>query len=163
MAMVGAMNGINQNISTVGNNITTAITNMGINQMQNTNALATQLSNCCCETREAIQGVNYNMAQSFCNLGNQINQAVQTITQNDNANFRAIHDELVAYRMQDKDETIAELRTQVQALNLGVSQRNQTADIVNQIRPCPVPAYQVANPYAYNNCCNNGCGCNSCC
>ena len=40
---------------------------------------------------------------------------------------------------------------------------NQTADIVNQIRPCPVPAYQVANPYAYNNCCNNGCGCNSCC
>lgn len=34
---------------------------------------------------------------------------------------------------------------------------------VNQIRPCPVPAYQVANPYAYNNCCNNGCGCNSCC
>lgn len=135
----------------------------GINQMQNTNALATQLSNCCCETREAIQGVNYNMAQSFCNLGNQINQAVQTITQNDNANFRAIHDELVAYRMQDKDETIAELRTQVQALNLGVSQRNQTADIVNQIRPCPVPAYQVANPYAYNNCCNNGCGCNSCC
>lgn len=157
------MNGINQNISTVGNNITTAITNMGINQMQNTNALATQLSNCCCETREAIQGVNYNMAQSFCNLGNQINQAVQTITQNDNANFRAIHDELVAYRMKDKDDTIAELRTQVQALNLGVSQRNQTADIVNQIRPCPVPAYQVANPYAYNNCCNNGCGCNSCC
>ena len=156
------MNGINQNISTVGNNITTAITNMGINQMQNTNALATQLSNCCCETREAIQGVNYNMSQSFCNLGNQINQAVQTIVQNDNANYRSIHDELVAYRMQDKDDTIAELRTQVQALNLGVSQRNQTADIVNQIRPCPVPAYQVANPYAYNSC-NNGCGCNSCC
>lgn len=157
------MNGINQNIMQTGFGLQQAINNMSVNQMQNTNALATQLSNCCCETREAIQGVNYNMAQSFCNLGNQINQAVQTITQNDNANFRAIHDELVAYRMQDKDETIAELRTQVQALNLGVSQRNQTADIVNQIRPCPVPAYQVANPYAYNNCCNNGCGCNSCC
>lgn len=157
------MNGINQNIMQTGFGLQQAINNMSVSQMQNTNALATQLSNCCCETREAIQGVNYNMAQSFCNLGNQINQAVQTITQNDNANFRAIHDELVAYRMQDKDETIAELRTQVQALNLGVSQRNQTADIVNQIRPCPVPAYQVANPYAYNNCCNNGCGCNSCC
>lgn len=157
------MNGINQNIMQTGFGLQQAINNMSVNQMQNTNALATQLSNCCCETREAIQGVNYNIAQNFCNLGNQINQAVQTITQNDNANFRAIHDELVAYRMQDKDETIAELRTQVQALNLGVSQRNQTADIVNQIRPCPVPAYQVANPYAYNNCCNNGCGCNSCC
>lgn len=157
------MNGINQNIMQTGFGLQQAINNMSVAQMQNTNALATQLSNCCCETREAIQGVNYNIAQNFCNLGNQINQAVQTITQNDNANFRAIHDELVAYRMQDKDETIAELRTQVQALNLGVSQRNQTMDIVNQIRPCPVPAYQVANPYAYNNCCNNGCGCNSCC
>lgn len=157
------MNGINQNIMQTGFGLQQAINNMNVAQMQNTNALATQLSNCCCETREAIQGINYNMAQNFCNIGNQINQAVQTITQNDNANFRAIHDELVAYRMQDKDETIAELRTQVQALNLGVSQRNQTADIVNQIRPCPVPAYQVANPYAYNNCCNNGCGCNSCC
>lgn len=157
------MNGINQNIMQTGFGLQQAINNMSVAQMQNTNALATQLSNCCCETREAIQGINYNMAQNFCNIGNQINQAVQTITQNDNANFRAIHDELVAYRMQDKDETIAELRTQVQALNLGVSQRNQTADIVNQIRPCPVPAYQVANPYAYNNCCNNGCGCNSCC
>lgn len=157
------MNGINQNIMQTGFGLQQAINNMGINQMQNTNALATQLSNCCCETREAIQGVNYNIAQNFCNLGNQINQAVQTITQNDNANFRAIHDELVSYRMQDKDEIIADLRTQVQALNLGVSQRNQTMDIVNQIRPCPVPAYQVANPYAYNNCCNNGCGCNSCC
>ena len=156
------MNGINQNIMQTGFGLQQAINNMGINQMQNTNAMSRQLSDCCCETREAIQGVNYNMSQNFCNLGNQINQAVQTIVQNGNANYRAMHDELVAYRMQDKDETIAELRTQVQALNLGVSQRNQTADIVNQIRPCPVPAYQVANPYAYNSC-NNGCGCNSCC
>ena len=30
--------------------------------MQNTNALQAQLANCCCETREAIQGINYNMA-----------------------------------------------------------------------------------------------------
>lgn len=155
------MNGINQNVSTVGNNIVSAITNMGINQMQNTNALANQLSNCCCETREAIQGVNYSMSQSFCNLGNTINQIGQQIMQNDNSNFRALHDELVSYRMQDKDDTIAELRSQVQALNLGVSQRNQTADIVNQIRPCPVPAYTVANPYAYQGC-NQSC-CNTCC
>ena len=157
------MNGINQNIMQTGFGLQQAINNMGVTQMQDTNALSRQLADCCCESREAISNVRFDMATGFCNLGNQINQAVQTITQNDNANFRAIHDELVAYRMQDKDETIAELRTQVQALNLGVSQRNQTADIVNQIRPCPVPAYQVANPYAYNNCCNNGCGCNSCC
>lgn len=167
-ATTQALNGITNGISSlgydnamIGNNIINAINQSNVSAMQNSNALATQLSNCCCETREAIQGVNYNMSQSFCNLGNVINQAVQTITQNDNANFRALHDELVSYRMQDKDDTIAELRSQVQALNLGVSQRNQTADIVNQIRPCPVPAYTVSNPYVYQGC-NQSC-CNTCC
>lgn len=157
------MNGINQNISTTGNALQQSITQMGIAQMQDTNALSRQLADCCCETREAIQGVNYNMAQSFCNLGNQVNQAVQTITQNDNANYRALHDELVSYRMEAKDEKIADLQSQIQALNLAVSQRNQNDYLVNQLRPCPVPAYTVANPFCYQSAQNCGCGCNSCC
>lgn len=156
------MNGINQNISTVGNNIVSAITNMGINQMQNTNALATQLSNCCCETREAIQGVNYNMAQQFCNLGNTVQNIARDITDNQNANYRALHEELVNYRMQDKDDTIAELRSQVQALNLGISQRNQNDYLVGQLRPCPTPAYVVPNPFCCNTQTTCGCG-NGCC
>ena len=157
------MNGINQNISTTGNALQQSITQMGIAQMQDTNALSRQLADCCCETREAIQGVNYNMAQNFCNLGNQVNQAVQTITQNDNANYRALHDELVSYRMEAKDEKIADLQSQIQALNLAVSQRNQNDYLVNQLRPCPVPAYTVANPFCYQSAQNCGCGCNSCC
>ena len=157
------MNGINSNIMQTGFGLQQAINNMGVAQMQDTNALSRQLADCCCENRAAISNVRFDLSTGFCNVSNAINQAAQTIVQNDNANFRALHDELVAYRMQDKDETIAELRSQVQALNLGVSQRNQTADIVNQIRPCPVPAYNVPNPYAYNNGCGCNSGCNSCC
>lgn len=157
------MNGINQNIMQTGFGLQQAINNMSVAQMQDTNALSRQLADCCCENREAISNVRFDLSTGFCNVSNAINQAAQTIVQNDNANFRALHDELVAYRMQDKDETIAELRSQVSALNLGISQRNQNDYLVGQLRPCPVPAYNVPNPYAYYNGCGCNSGCNPCC
>lgn len=148
------MNGINANIMQ---------TSFGLQRdiMQGTNALSRQLADCCCENRTGQMQIQNAMQAGFCNLGNAIQQQTQAIMQNDNANFRALHDELVAYRMQDKDETIAELRSQVQALNLGISQRNQNDYLVSAIRPCPTPAYIVPNPNAAQGCCGNTCG--TCC
>lgn len=165
------MNGINQNIFQTGSTLQQAINNMGVAQMQDTNALSRQISDCCCETREAIQGVNYNMAQQFCNLNNTVQSIARDITDNQNANYRALHDELVNYRMQDKDETIANLRSQVQALNLAASQSNQNTALFNRMdanqaelirrlgRDCPTPAYIVPNPF----CCNTQQTCGQCC
>lgn len=166
------MNGINQNVFQTGAGLQQSLNQMAVAQMQDTNSVSRQLSDCCCESREAIRGVNYNVAQQFCNLGNQVNQIGQQIMQNDNANYRALHDELVSYRMQDKDEAIAELRSQVQALNLAQSQANQNsalyahmdanqAELIRRLgRDCPTPAYIVPNPF----CCNeqNTC-CRQCC
>lgn len=55
----------------------------------------------------------------------------------------------------------AELRSQVQALNLAASQSNQNTYLVNKLQPCPTPAYVVPNPNAcYQGCgYSNGCGC----
>lgn len=117
--------------------------------------LGAQLSDCCCQTQRAIDGVNYNMATGFCNVTNAINSAARDITDNQNANYRALHDEIVANRMEDKNAQIAELQSQVQALNLAQSQANQNAYLVNTLRPCPVPAYQSCNPWggqAYGSC-----------
>lgn len=155
------MNGINANIMQTGFGLQRDIWNMGVANMQDTNALSRQLADCCCENRTGQMQIQNAMQAGFCNLGNAIQQQTQAIMQNDNANFRALHDELVAYRMQDKDETIAELRSQVQALNLGISQRNQNDYLVNAIRPCPTPAYVVPNPNAAQGCCGNNCG--GCC
>lgn len=89
--------------------------------------------------------------------------AARDITENQNTNYRQLHDELVAYRMEDKDNTIAELRSQVNALNLSASQSNQNAYLVAQLKtPAPVPAYTVPNPNGYYGCQQNGyqsCGC----
>ena len=55
-SMLTGFNGINTNIMQTGYGIQQAINADTIANMQNTNALQSQLANCCCETREAIQG-----------------------------------------------------------------------------------------------------------
>lgn len=136
-----------------------------IANMQNTNALSRQLADCCCENRQGQAQIQYDMATNTCALQTAIQNQTTALMQNQNDNYRALHDELVGYRMQDKDETIAALRSQVQALNLAQSQANQNTYLVNQLRPCPQPAYIVANPFCCNqqvsyqnaNCCPSQC------
>ena len=162
--MLTGFNGINTNIMQTGFGIQQAINADTISNMQNTNALQAQLANCCCETREAIQGVNYNMAQNTCALQNTMNNNTRDLLENQNSNTRAILDYLC------QKET-ADLRAENQALKLAASQSNQnavlqaamdanTAEILRRTAPLPVPAYQVPNPNTYYGCgCNTGCNC----
>ena len=121
-----------------------------------------QMADCCCSIQRAIDGVNYNNAQNFCNLGNTMQSVGRDIIENQNANYRQLHDELGAYSMEEKDNTIAELRSQVNALNLAASQSNQNTYLIDRLQPCPTPAYVVPNPNGYYGCQQNGyqsCGC----
>ena len=119
-----------------------------------------QLSDCCCATQRAIDGVNYNLATQ-----------TRDVIENANANSRAILDFLT-------NDKITTLTAENQALKFQASQsaqnafitanqEAQTAELIRRLgRDCPVPAYVVPNP----NCCygnpygvgfnNNGCGCN---
>ena len=93
-AVQTGMNGINTNILQTGFGIQQAINADTVANMQNTNALQAQLANCCCETREAIQGVNYNMATNTCALQNTMNSNTRDIIDSQNAGTRAILDYL---------------------------------------------------------------------
>lgn len=162
--MLTGFNGINTNIMQTGFGIQQAINADTVANMQNTNALQAQLANCCCETREAIQGVNYNMAQNTCALQNSMNNNTRDILDNQNSNTRAILDYLC------QKET-ADLRAENQALKLAASQsaqnayiaanqEAQTAELIRRINPMPVPSYVVPSPYPYSGCgCNGNCNC----
>lgn len=78
-SMLTGFNGINTNIMQTGYGIQQAVNADTVANMQNTNALQSQLANCCCETREAIQGVNYNMATNTCALQNTMNNNTNAI------------------------------------------------------------------------------------
>lgn len=112
---------------------------------------------CCCETQRSIDGVKFTIAQEDCATRTTINTGVRDILENQNNNARAILDALTAQRIEDKNTRIAEQQQQIFGLQLAASQAAQNQYLVNQLRPCPVPAYITCNPYAavYS----GGCGC----
>ena len=120
-----------------------------------TQTLGSQMAQCCCDIREGIAGINYNTATQSCATQTAIGNASRDIVDNQNANTRAILEALNAQAMEAKDQKIADMAAQIQALNLAASQAAQNNYIVNQLRtPNPIPAYSVPNPYC--NC--GGCG-----
>ena len=52
-----------------------------------------------------------------------------------------------AAEMREMQNKIDNLRDERTALQLSASQQAQTANIINQIKPCPIPAYITCNPY----------------
>ena len=163
-SMLTGFNGINTNIVQTGFGIQQAIHADTVANMQNTNALQSQLANCCCETREAIQGINYNIATNTCALQNTMNNNTRDIIENQNAGTRAVLDYLCA-------KENADLRDKVQKLELAASQsaqnayiaanqEAQTAELIRRINPMPIPAYSVPAPYPYTGYgCNGNCNC----
>ncbi len=167
------MNGINQNVSNGFHGVDNAICNLGyqmqqgfntsnIALMQGQSALQAQLADCCCQNREAIAQVRYDMAQDTCALQNTMNTNTRDIVENQNAGTRAILDYLCA-------KENADLRDKVQKLELAASQsaqnayiaanqEAQTAELIRRINPMPVPAYNVPAPYPYAGY-GTGCGC----
>lgn len=132
--------------------------------MQQLNAMQMQQANCCCETRSAIQGVNYNLATQACETRQSINTGTRDIIDNQNANARAILDAMTAQRIEAKDAKIAEQNQQLFAAQLAASQaaQNETlkAYMSGQLayyNPRPVPAFPVPAPYQYGNC--GACNC----
>lgn len=119
--------------------------------------LSSQFADCCCQTQRAIDGVNYNMAMNTNSIQQTLCGNTRDLIENQNANYRALHDEIVANRMEDKNAQIAAQQNEINALRLAASQAKQNSYLVNELRPCPVPAYITCNPYqSYNPC---GCGC----
>lgn len=162
-SMLTGFNGINTNIMQTGYGIQQAINADTIANMQNTNALQSQLANCCCETREAIQDVNYNMATNTCALQNTMNTNTRDIIESQNAGTRAILDYLCNEKISSLQAENNDLRRAAsqdrQSALLTTQMAAQTQQIINAVNPAPIPAYTVPSPYGYNYACNAGCSC----
>lgn len=154
------INGVQQNMSNGFMSAEISRANQQAAFMQQLFAMQMQQQNCCCETREAIQGVNYNMATQSCDTRNTVQNATRDIVDNQNQNARAILDALTAQRIEAKDAKIAEQSQQLFAAQLAASQASQNNYLLNQLRPTPIPAYPSCNPWASGS--YAGCGCGNC-
>ena len=147
--------------------INQAITTNGYETRLGVQGLSSQLASCCCDIRQqisdygcqtqrGIDGINYNMAMNTNAIQQTLCNNTRDIIDNQNANYRALHDEIVANRIEDKNAQIAAQQNEINALRLRASQEAQNTYLINQLKPCPSPAYVVPNP----NCCYSTCGCN---
>lgn len=191
-AVIGKLDGITQGIcdgfyntntsimnaqSGIQNAITNGFNNTNMGMMQGFNGvergfcnLSSQLAQCCCDNREAIAQVRYDMATQACDTRNTIQNSTRDIIEGQNAGTRAILDFLT----QDK---IASLQAENQSLKfqasqtaqnayITASQDAQTAELIRRLgADCPQPAYVVQPPQPVtfpnfcNTGCNSGCGC----
>lgn len=140
--MLNGFAGVQQSLTQGFSGINASITDVGY-----------AIKDCCCQTQRAIDGVNYNVATQFGVLNTTLCGLGRDIIDNQNANYRALHDEIVANKIEAKNERIAELQAQVSGLQLKASQEAQNAYLLSELKPCGKPAYIVPNPnccYQYN-------------
>ena len=152
-----------------------ALCTLGYSLQGGLNTLGHQVSDCCCTTQRAIDGVNYNMATQFCGLGNTIQNTSRDIIDNQNANYRGLMDFLVSEKLASKDARIAELTNQLSQLNqnavIGARIDAAVAEVLRRTgNECPTAAYIVQPPtpvtfptnycgtVQFGNSCGSGCG-----
>jgi len=171
-ALTQGFAGINTALNTSTNTIQQAVQAGTVANMRNTNAIQTQLADCCCNTQQAIRegitqgAMNTNALQSAIKDSACENEKIAMQSRFDNAQASSttlqaidkVGDRIIDYLAADKAQT---LRDENQALRLAASQAAQNNYLVNQLRPSPIPAYTVTNPYCCNGYYNTGCGYNA--
>lgn len=104
--------------------------------------------NCCCETNRNIDAARYEGAKNTGDIISAIRSegeaTRQLITQGTIQDLRD--------RLEDRDR-------QLMTANFQLSQQAQSANLVRELRPCPVPAYPSCSPYAVTSWAGCGCGC----
>ena len=154
---------LNDNLNSNFRGIDNAICTLGYQNQQGFNEVAHQISDCCCTTQRAIDGVNYNLATQTNAIQNAMCNNTRDIIDNQNSNTRSILDFLV-------NDKLATLQAENQNLKLKASQSEQNAYLLNELKPCPSPSYVVQPPtqvtFPVNTCgqfagygYNNSCGC----
>lgn len=138
-----------QDVTRNQQNIERGLCDIRLQQANDTNALGRQIDqtrfdmqNCCCGIERDIDAVRYESKANTCDIIN------------------AIHADGEATRGLIVQNTIQELRDQLQAAQLQLGNFSQTQNIVNQLKPCPVPAYITCSPYETRQ--SYGYGCGSC-
>ena len=158
---------LNNSITNGFHGVDNAICTLGYQNQQGFNTLAHQMSDCCCATQRAIDGVNYNMATQACDIKHAINDSTRSIL-----DFLTT-DKIATLQAENQNLRLKASQAEQNAF-ITANQEAQTAELIRRLgADCPVPAYVVQPPVQVSfptNCCgqfsgygnygyNNGCGC----
>ena len=169
--------GVNQNICQSTGQVVQAMNN-GFNSaevsnnarqmanMQQMFGLQSQLAQCCCDNRLATAQIGSDLAREACATRTSDLQNTQSLLTAMSSGFQSIKDQLCADKIEQKNDTIAQLRSEllyargqasqdVQTAAIQAGQRSLANEVEQYVAPRAIPAYVVQNP----NCCYSGYGC----
>ena len=131
--------GLNTSLLSGFHGVDNAVCTLGYQTQSGFNQVSNQIASCCCDLKGAIADVKYADERNTCQIINAINAGNQR---------------LVDIYTSDKIDT---LNRKLATAEAQLSNQAQSAYIINQLKPCPTPAYVVPNP----NCCYSSCGLNT--
>ena len=140
-------------------------TNQGFNQ------ISSQLASCCCDQRAATADLKYTIASEECATRANDTQNTQSVLNLVNSGIQSIKDQLCQDKIDQKNDIISQLRSEllyargqasqdVQTARILAGQVAETDAIYNRLNECPVgttPVYGRTPIFTCNN--NGGCGC----
>lgn len=100
-----------------------------------------------CQQTNTLQNA---ITSGFNNLSSENATRFNIIGAKIDAQTQMINDKFCQLEMREMQNKIDALRDEKNALQTSAITQQQTQNIVNQIKPCPVPAYLTCNPYGCN-------------
>lgn len=135
---------------------------------QGFNSVQGQLAQCCCDNRLATANLSALVQSENCADRAALSDGIRDIITNQTASTQRILDQLCQDKIDAKNDTISQLRSEllyargqasqdVQTAAIQAGQRALANEVEQYVAPKAIPAYIVQNP----NCCGSysGCGC----
>lgn len=164
--LCGGFAGVNASINGAQNTLAQQLYTNQIADMERSFAAQTQAADCCCKTQTNIADLKYTVATENCADRQVVSDGIRDLLAATQAQTQTILNQLCQDKIEAKNDTIAQLRSEllyargqasqdVQTAAIQAGQRALANEVEQYVAPKAVPAYIVANPA----CCNQGYGC----
>lgn len=169
-AIQTALNGLQTQLCNIGSQVGMSSQQI-INAIQAGNCnIAQQLASCCCDLKSTIINQGYENRLATINQTDEIktncNSNFTTLGAKIDAQTQIIQNGFCDLEKREMQREIQALRDERNAYQMSALTQQQTQNLVNQLRPCPIPAYVTCNPWGDNggfygspSGYNGGCGC----
>ena len=125
--------------------------NQGFNNIQS------QLANCCCENRLATANLNSTILAENCADRAALSDGIRDLLTNQTNNTQRILDQMCQDKIDAKNDTIAQLRSElmyargqasqdIQTAMIQAGQRQLANEVEQYVAPRAIPSYTVPNP-----------------
>ena len=139
-ALCQGFNGLQQTVMNGFHGVDNSVCTLGYQTQAGFNTLANQIASCCCDLKQLNLENRYLNERQTCDIVAAINAGNQRLV-----------DIYTTDKLASKDARIAALEAQI-------SNAEQSAYLLNELKPCPKAAYvvQPAQPVTFpTNCCGN--------